>query len=59
MCGEQITEERCTIRKPSGAGRQQIVFADLTLLYFLSLIEHVLSTDTTDPCQSQSHVSGS
>lgn len=41
MCGEQIKEERCTIRKPSGAERQQIVFSDLILLYFLGLIEHV------------------
>lgn len=46
MCGEQITGERCTIRKLSGAEAQQIVFSDLILLYFFGLIEHELSMDT-------------
>lgn len=46
MCGEQITGERCTIRKLSGAEKQQIVFSDLILLYFFGLIEHEQSMDT-------------
>lgn len=57
MCGEQITGERCTIRKRSGAEKQQIVFSDLILLYFCGLIEHELSMATSeqikaynDPC---------
>lgn len=46
MCGEQIAREICTIRKLSGAEKQQIVFSELILLYFFGLIEHELSTDT-------------
>lgn len=45
MCGEEVTGERCTIRKLSGAEKQQIVFSDLILLYFPGLIEHELSMD--------------
>lgn len=45
MC-EKITGERCTIRKVSGAEKQQIVFSDLILLCFVGLIEHELSMDT-------------
>lgn len=47
-CGKQITAERCTIMKLSGAGQQQIVLPDLILLYFFTLIEHGYGHSLTD-----------
>lgn len=47
MCGEQITGDRCTIWKFSRAEKQQIVFSDLIVLYFVGLIEQELSMATS------------
>lgn len=45
MCGEQVTLQKCTIKKLSGVEKQQIVFSDQIVLYFYGLIEHELSMD--------------
>ena len=47
-CREQIKGERYTIRKLVGAEKQQIMFSDLIVLYFFSLIEHELSMDIVE-----------